>query len=1000
MDVEEQGAGSPVQEQQIRKERAAIAAQACETCRSRKTKCDEQRPRCGLCVRIGVECRYREPQPTKKDRTLVEILDSLRRLEGKIDRLGDPSTGYSSSAASPKRRVWANNFQPLQNTPPSQGSISNQSILSQNARAIPKVEPIGSPPYRHVAKLLLWPSIREVLDSVGIDTSEDLEPLGREGTQWLIRTLQPKCSRAGLPLDVNLESRPFVGMQTSRASQRVVFPELTIEHMQNVSSVFFNTFNFLYPLLDREIFYAHALHKVTTEGFGEGDVESVIALLVMALGQCALDGSIGESVPGDSTRHSGIRGGTAERPPGLSLFNEARRRMGFLMTQCELENVQIFSLAAIYFAQCARYMDLWRMAVAAAMACKILVSCDEPIDWSTRRGDHIKRAYWHCVLMEDGLALELDLPETGISAYEDIVPPPDFTGPYSSRDMVESERSHYQYHFLAQMALRKLYTRVHSTMYDASVNGTERSDDYDGPPASVIRELARQLDSWRELLPAPLQWNDNKAYEMPPTDDSPAQSASGAMFVPDHYAIPVTHGYSLDILVAVLRTRFYLLKYMIYRPFVYKALHYPEQMTAEDVTNCKTCLKSCLRWPLCMSPPRDKKRLLPYLFSWTQNFLSILLIFHMTTQSELLGFIRDTHLEPEELEESAGLMLDWIRDMKKVEGIAEWGWRLLERYLTSRDKSDGQTVHQSSWAFRAKGLMASAAPVSHLSNPLVTPLQLSNSSSQADGIPADLETSIRFAGARLTQAAGVLLRLSQDIVAQAIVLYSRFWLVEGGSLRTFGAKDISAASLYLTAKLSPNPQSPRNILNVYAFLLSPASPLSSKSVHDEPDPKSYYLSEDAYFTQRATLLRTETQVLRVLGFQTHIALPYTIAINYLQALDVFANDSGSKLSQRTFAHLTSALLSPQMLYLTHQPPALATAAIYLAARELGVKMPAEDWWEVFDVDREELGFLVVALKSMEGFAKSEQERWRGKRVAMTVEDVEGELEARRLLDRE
>src|SRR5579862_2858831 len=85
-------------------------------------------------------------------------------------------------------------------------------------------------------------------------------------------------------------------------------------------------------------------------------------------------------------------------------------------------------------------------------------------------------------------------------------------------------------------------------------------------------------------------------------------------------------------------------------------------------------------------------------------------------------------------------------------------------------------------------VMAFGAPVSHLSNPLATPLQLSNSSSQADGIPVDLETSIRFAGARLTQAAGVLLRLPQDVVAQAIVLYSRFWVAEGGSLRVFGAK--------------------------------------------------------------------------------------------------------------------------------------------------------------------------------------------------------------------
>ncbi|KAH0544603.1 hypothetical protein FGG08_001252 [Glutinoglossum americanum] len=901
MDAEELGTGSPVHEQQTRKERAAIAAQACETCRSRKTKCDEQRPRCGLCVKVGVECKYREPQPTKKDRTLVEILDSLRRLEGKIDSLGDSG--------------------------------------------------IRSPPYPRIVpahKLLLWPAVREVLESVGIDTSKDLEPLKRDGTQWLIRMLQRESNRTGLPLDVNLESRPFVGMQTARTGPRVVFPELSAEHMQNVSGLYFTTFNFLYPLLDRELFYAQTLHRVTTEGFGEGDVESVITLLVLALGQCAFDGSIGESVPGESGRRSGIRGGTTERPPGLALFNEARRRMGFLMTQCELENVQ----------------DLWRMAAAAAMACRMLVSSVEPIDWSSRRGDHIKRAYWHCVLMENGLTLELDLPETGISEYEDLVPPPDFNGPYSSQDMMESERSHYQYHFLAQMALKKLYSRVQSTMYDArlirkaaSGNGTEKSDDYGGPPVSVIRELARQLESWRELLPAPLQWSDDKSYEMPRASAHQAQSTSGALFVPDHYSIPITHGNSLDILVAVLRTRFYFLKYMIYRPFVYKALHYPEKMTAEDINNCKACLKSCLRWPLCMSPPRDKKRLLPQLFSWTQNFLGILFIFHMTTQSELLGYVCDTHFEPGELEESASLMLDWVYDMKKVDCIAEWGWRILERL-----------------------------------------------SSQIDGVPADLEASIRFAGARLTQAAGVLLRLPQDVAAQAIVLYSRFWVTEGGSLRTFGARDVSAACLYLAAKLSAHPQSPRNVLNVYALLVSPASPLPGGRARGAaggpapPDPQAYYLSEGAYLARRAALLRTEARVLRALGFQTHVALPYTVAINYLQALDVFGGPEGAALARRSFAHLTAALASPQLVYLTHQPPALATAAVYLAARELGVKLPAEDWWEVFDVDREELGFLVVALKSTEGFARSEWERWRGKDVPVTVEDVEGELEARRLLD--
>ena len=74
--------------------------------------------------------------------------------------------------------------------------------------------------------------------------------------------------------------------------------------------------------------------------------------------------------------------------------------------------------------------------------------------------------------------------------------------------------------------------------------------------------------------------------------------------------------------------------------------------------------------------------------------------------------------------------------------------------------------------------------LSSLSNPLATIDQLSTSSSQLDGVPADLESSLRFAGAQLTQAAGILLRLPQEIIAQAIVIYQRFYIgTEGGSFK-------------------------------------------------------------------------------------------------------------------------------------------------------------------------------------------------------------------------
>lgn len=202
------------------------------------------------------------------------------------------------------------------------------------------------------------------------------------------------------------------------------------------------------------------------------------------------------------------------------------------------------------------------------------------------------------------------------------------------------------------------------------------------------------------------------------------------------------------------------------------------------------------------------------------------------------------------------------------------------------------------------------------------------------------------------------------------------------------------ASLYLITKLSAYPTSPRSIINVFAFLN--ATLTNAGTLDKQPDAEEYYVSEGTYQEQRLRITKLELIILRTLGFETHVALPYTLCINYLQTLDIFANSAtaGKKLARRAFSHLNTALLSPQLLYLNHQPPALATAAIYLAARETGVKLPEDEWWEVFDCEREDLGFLVVAMLSMAGWAKEEARIWADRKPSLTVAEVEQELKRR------
>lgn len=198
----------------------------------------------------------------------------------------------------------------------------------------------------------------------------------------------------------------------------------------------------------------------------------------------------------------------------------------------------------------------------------------------------------------------------------------------------------------------------------------------------------------------------------------------------------------------------------------------------------------------------------------------------------------------------------------------------------------------------------------------------------------------------------------------------------------------------MAAKLSADPQTPRSVCSVYAFLMSqPARRAFPKA--PTYDPESFYLSEGSYHSARAMLLETETVVLRTLAFDVRIVVPHHLALTYLQTLGVLPSTPSSKsrsLAARTLGYLNLALFSAQLLYVTHQPTTLAVAAIYLAARETGVKLPDTQWWKVFDVDREDLGFLVVASRSCESWIESEREKWKDRNCPLTVEEVDKELE--------
>lgn len=72
--------------------------------------------------------------------------------------------------------------------------------------------------------------------------------------------------------------------------------------------------------------------------------------------------------------------------------------------------------------------------------------------------------------------------------------------------------------------------------------------------------------------------------------------------------------------------------------------------------------------------------------------------------------------------------------------------------------------------------MAPTTRLDHLSNALVTSKQLSRLRDGPFLYWTEDAQSIRFVQSELTQAAGVLLRLPQEVIATAIVILQRFWI--------------------------------------------------------------------------------------------------------------------------------------------------------------------------------------------------------------------------------
>ena len=313
-----------------------------------------------------------------------------------------------------------------------------------------------SVPYR----ILLWPNIYKSLMSLGLDVARNLEQISLKGTPWFIKLQMDRHSKC-LPTDAGLMSLRLESHPGEGSSPKVIFPSLTIRKITAYTDAYFRTFNVLNPILKHDAFMNDTATMLLHQGYSDEDPRSILAMLVFALGQVAIEGSTGRPISATNQVASGFRGGSTERPPGLEFFNEARRRLGFTAHSCTLENAQISFLVATFYEAHARHVEFWN---AIADACKTILTVIRCHDftWQSHRGDLICRLYWACLLSEDIYHLDLDLPPPWLHKLEDEVPMP-FS--HQTADN-KPEPSYSEYQFLALIALRRVVARIHGIFHD------------------------------------------------------------------------------------------------------------------------------------------------------------------------------------------------------------------------------------------------------------------------------------------------------------------------------------------------------------------------------------------------------------------------------------------------------------------------------------------------------------------------------------------------------
>lgn len=329
----------------------------CEICRSRKSRCDGNRPKCRLCTELNAECVYREPG-IKLDAGDKLILEHLTRIEGLLQNnmLAQPVragfVAHSPPARSPSTEGATPQFArpELRARRASSAGLIDMIPINGLGTWARETANISTMPKRHSTPafhLLQWPKIRDLI-------SKPFDP------QVL---LQMEMARE------SLDYTPSYPVDLTHAG---IYVQSYFERV-NKWYAFVNPYN-----------WARYYRTAASRQFREGP-ESCIVLLVFALGAAGSAPSVYQCPP--------------DKPlPGYNFFAAAWALLPSLMAANNMLSAQCYILSAAYLFYIVRPLEAWTLLANASMKLQLLLSA--PGRLPAHAKELCERVYWNALLFE------------------------------------------------------------------------------------------------------------------------------------------------------------------------------------------------------------------------------------------------------------------------------------------------------------------------------------------------------------------------------------------------------------------------------------------------------------------------------------------------------------------------------------------------------------------------------------------------------------------------